>query len=247
MTFEHAEDQGYLYLKGLLSIIYTDDYQESLQFFKNHLDINDSYLLTMLSEFMNIYNGAIDEAMKENIYSLIATLREQLPNYGEEEKRNRNNKINVIISKVNLATDDYMNSFISEQLRLRYISIFESLKRFLGAKQEELKDYIKLSMVDDFNILISFSSLVSDADFKLILDEYLNDDYECMFNINALVTEWPSLLKDETFKNRVSILTNELEKNISSLKDDSYSKQETQFAQKMFKKYQTNLHRIERK
>lgn len=242
MTYDTQENAGYLYLKGLLSIIYSDNFSDSIIVVKEILNINDDYLLVILMEYLKIWKDAIDIDMKNNIYSLVQLLRDDLSNIEDyDRKLERSNTLNEILKLTRMATDDNMSAFIFDQMRNRYNSLFIALKLLRNIDINELKIYLKLCIQDDFHILCTHSSIVSDDEFEDIINQYVDMDYDYILNINNFIKEWPVLFKDETFMMRVSNVINMLNHKLNNKNDISYVNNVIVPYKKMLKRLEKNL------
>lgn len=242
MTYDKQENAGYLYLKGVLSIIYSDNFSDSIIVVKEVLNINDDYLLVILMEYLKIWKDAIDTDMKNNIYSLVQLLRDDLSNIEDHDRKlERNNTLNEILRLTRMATDDNMSAFIFDQMRNRYNSLFVALKLLRNIDINELKVYIKLCIQDDFHILCTHSSIVSDDEFESIINQCINMDCDYILNINNFIKEWPLLFKDETFMTRVSNVINMLNYKLNDKNDISYVNNVIVPYKKMLKRLEKNL------
>ena len=241
MTYDTQENAGYLYLKGVLSIIYSDNFSNSVVFVKEILNINDDYLLIILMEYLNIWKDAVDNEMKNNIYSLVQLLRDDLVNIKDHDRKiARNNTLNEILKRTRMANDNNMSAFILDQIRNRYNSLFVAFKLLRNVDIDELKSYIKLCIQDDFHILYTHSSIISENDFKAIVD--MDCDY--VLSINNFIKEWPLLFKDETFMMRVSNVINMLNSKLNSKNDINYANEDIVPYKKIFKRLEKRLAKL---
>lgn len=243
MFFNQQTNLGYLYLKGLLSIIYSDDFSQSTLFFQSLLDINDDYALFILKGYLEIWKDSIDEETKNNIYSLIGLLRNNLINIEDKNRViERNNMINEVLCINNNAHDKFIPNFLLDELYKRYNSKFMAAKILVQIPPNELMQYIKFCIQDDFYILCTHSSIVSDEAFDSGIEQFVHRNIDYILNINCLINEWPDLYTDETFMKRVSKVLKMLESEITYEKISLFGKAEVK-PQKMLKKLEKRLNK----
>ncbi len=217
MNYDTKEIMGYLYLKGALSLIYSNNFSESFDFFNQILDIDDDYLLIIIKEYLNIWNDSIDINMKNNIYSLIQILRNNLVNIEDKNRVIfRSETMNEIICCVNNANDVNMEKFIFDELRYRYSSIFMATKILVSIPINELKQYIEYCIQDDFYLLLTHSNILSDEEFDSQIRKFADKNIDYILNINCFLNEFPELFQDEIFKNRVLKVLNILKLEIGN-------------------------------
>ncbi len=239
MTFAKDEDIGYLYLKGLLSMIYSDNFNHSAYIFQSLLNINEDYLLIMLKNYVNIWNNCIDNEMKNNIYSLIQLLRNNLVNIEDHNRVvERSQIMNEILWLTNGAHDQNISVFLLDELRKRYNSLFMAVKILGLIPIHELKQYLNFCIQDDFYILYTHSSIVSDEKFEI--DQFVHRNIDYILNINNLLNEWPSLFKDKTFMGRVSQVVRMLKTEVNDEKIALFGKAVVH-PQKMLRRLEKNL------
>lgn len=241
MFFNKQSNLGYLYLKGLASMIYSDDFSQSSLVFQSVLDINNDYLLYALKGYLTIWNDTIDQNTQNNIYSLVELWRNNLTQIEDNNRIiERSNMMNEILCLTNQAKTTSIEYFLLDELYKRYNSKFMAIKILSQIPLNELMKYIGLCIQDDFYILYTHSGIVSDEEFDRGIEQFVHRNIDYILNINNLTKEWPSLYTDKTFMKRVSTVVKMIESEFTYEKISLFGKAEIK-PQKMIKKLEKKL------
>lgn len=241
MFFKNQANLGYLYFKGLMSMIYSDDFSQSALDFQSVLDINDDYLLYALKGYLNIWNDTIDQNTKNNIYSLVELWRNNLDQIEDNNRIiERSNMMNEILCLTNQAQTTHIAYFLFSELYKRYNSKFMAIKILSQIPQNELMQYMGFCIQDDFYILYTHSDIVSDEEFDRGIDQFVHRNIDYILNINNLTNELASLYTDKTFMKRVSKVVKMIESEFTYEKISLFGKAGVK-PQKMIKKLEKRL------
>lgn len=238
-TFNTEEKLSYFGIKGLLSIIFSNEFADDFAYLKEVIDIDNVNTLYVLNEIISKYQHIFDVEMKSNVHNIVDYFRNTyLQNYPNDRKEVYD-IANDILAKVNVCDDKQIKEFVIKQMRIRYFKVMGIIG---GALNPELAfPYLKINNVDDFHILYTHSDLVTDEEFADNFDIFTELDSDYIANISSIILEYPDILGDVTFLKRVKMVTDALGKNIQAAKEEDVEGIKLKDIKKMYKKYLHNL------
>ena len=145
-------------------------------------------------------NILTDEA-KERIFRLISYFRFNVEYEYKETKSYYYKMFNKMISALNCSNGE--NS--DEYYYLETIKRYEIKSAIRMEKFMQLKNFVISSIGSDFNFLELFSDRLSDKTFKEEVHKLVNNKI-FFLSLNAILCEYPDLLSQDIFKNRLKIL-----------------------------------------
>lgn len=197
------EYKSYLYLKLFLSIIHDDNMI---------VDINNKHYVNYIMDpdFVETFNyltiefsknNILTDEAKERIFRLISYFRFNVKYKDKEAKSYYYKMFNEMISALNCSNGE--NS--DEYYYLETIKRYEIKSALRMEKFMQLKDFVEYSISFDFYILEAFSDRLSDKTFKEEVHKLVNNKI-FFLSLNAILCEYPDLLSQDIFKNRLKIL-----------------------------------------
>lgn len=197
------EYKSYLYLKLFLSIIHDDKMID---------DINNKHYVNYIMDpdFVETFNyltiefaknNILTDEAKERIFRLISYFRFNVKYKDKEAKSYYYKMFNEMISALNCSNGE--NS--DEYYYLETIKRYEIKSALRMEKFMQLKDFVEYSISFDFYILEAFSDRLSDKTFKEEIHKLVNNKI-FFLSLNAILCEYPDLLSQDIFKNRLKIL-----------------------------------------
>ena len=197
------EYKSYLYLKLFLSIIHDDKMIDDI---KNNYYVN--YIMD--PDFVETFNyltiefakdNILTDEAKERIFRLISYFRFNVEYEYKETKSYYYKMFNEMISALNCSNGE--NS--DEYYYLETIKRYEIKSAIRMEKFMQLKNFVISSIGSDFNFLELFSDRLSDKTFKEEVHKLVNNKI-FFLSLNAILCEYPDLLSQDIFKNRLKIL-----------------------------------------
>ena len=197
------EYKSYLYLKLFLSIIHDDNMIDDI---KNNYYVN--YIMD--PDFVETFNyltiefakdNILTDEAKERIFRLISYFRFNVEYEYKETKSYYYKMFNKMISALNCSNGE--NS--DEYYYLETIKRYEIKSAIRMEKFMQLKNFVISSIGSDFNFLELFSDRLSDKTFKEEVHKLVNNKI-FFLSLNAILCEYPDLLSQDIFKNRLKIL-----------------------------------------
>lgn len=197
------EYKSYLYLKLFLSIIHDDKMIDDI---KNNYYVN--YIMD--PDFVETFNyltiefakdNILTDEAKERIFRLISYFRFNVEYEYKETKSYYYKMFNKMISALNCSNGE--NS--DEYYYLETIKRYEIKSAIRMEKFMQLKNFVISSIGSDFNFLELFSDRLSDKTFKEEVHKLVNNKI-FFLSLNAILCEYPDLLSQDIFKNRLKIL-----------------------------------------
>lgn len=240
--YDTEEGLAYLGVKGILALLYTDEFEKEFEYVSFYTDIEDPNFLVVLEQIIKEYTGMVDEEMKQNILRIISYFRFEHTKEHPENKKTVYDLANRIIELLNHSNGKNMSSWVSSQVLTRYRSRSSAFKALINP--EDAIPYIKLINVDDFQMLVVHSNLVDEEEFKDFISEVSGMDY--IASINGLISEEKDLLTDPTFVSRVRYVSDKIKDEMSNAKD-TYDDYPIKMAQKIYKKYEKGFNNSVRK
>lgn len=211
MTKQERSDLIYFYVKSIEACVFLPDGLDIGEFLcaSNHLE---AYIVFQTLEIIideNKHN--MDETAKENARRVLYYFKDkyvEIPAYEVTEK------LNKILVAINKCDDSNINAFIEKQMFKRCND-----KKF--AKQMALNkvyslDVAKTCIAKDFDILVTHSNMYNEEEFDKISNMFVENNSDYMGCINAIVSEYPDIMKNVLFKSRVEIVSTKIQsKNVN--------------------------------
>ena len=202
---ELEKQKKYLNYKYLLSIIFIIDILEETEEF----DPSDFYEIDLLKNIrivLDVFSKeeSINNIVKENMFKFLNAGR-----YIEDEnKEERNEIINDIITILNNSKEDKNLIFYREELVKRTGDIRYLFKYSNDVIRNNI-DRINKSIGFDLTVLEALSEETKEEEFINLYLPDLVDNAFYLSSINAIMKECPSLFKNSTFYNRnICVLNN---------------------------------------
>ena len=188
------EYKSYLYLKLFLSIIHDDNMID---------DINNKHYVNYIMDpdFVETFNyltiefsknNFLTDEAKERIFRLISYFRFNVKYKDKEAKSYYYKMFNEMISALNCSNGENSDEYY----------YLETIKRYEIKSALRMEKFMQLS---DFYILEAFSDRLSDKTFKEEIHKLVNNKI-FFLSLNAILCEYPDLLSQDIFKNRLKIL-----------------------------------------
>lgn len=209
--FNEIPESLYLLYKGIDSLIFTSDYEYTFEVFKKLFTINDS-ILKILCIRVDSLKNSMDESMKVNIFNIIKYFRYEYE-CNEENREEIVSLCNKVISSVNSCNNTLIKQFVIEQLYYRGFCISSILN---AVRKNTLNDAfldVKYFIANDFNILC-LHTVCSEEEYKLGASEIVNVNLPCMYSLNMILVEYPNILENKIFKDRINNTNTLLKKSI---------------------------------
>lgn len=243
--YDTEDGLAYLGVKGLLALLYTDDFDKEFEYVSFYTDIESPNLLVVLEQIIKGYIDMFDKDMKENVTKIISYFRFEHVKEHPENRKEVFDISNRLLELLRTANDRKMIYWISEQVLDRFRSRTYAIRSIINPN--DAIDYMKLLNVDDFQMLIVHSNLVDEEEFKEFIKDVSGMDYIACINI--LINEEPELLTDPTFIERVRYVSDKVKRDMAS-STETYDEYPIKIAQKIYKKYEkgfnTSLRKIGR-
>ncbi len=236
--FNDEDVQAYVGIKGIQALMCTDNFDSELEYLKEYVDPDDPNLLNVLIVILDSYHDMIDASMKDNVLKIISYFRFKYANEHSEQKSEVFELCNKVLETLRSCNDSKMAVWASSQTNTRYNSIKFGLTALLHP--EDAIPYLKILVVDDLEMIIMHSPMVSDEEFAMYVDGLTDIDYT--LNMGMLMDECPALFTDSLFARRVKQVTSKIKQKLSQSEEvcDDYPIKK---AEQIFKKYEKNLKR----
>lgn len=192
----------YYIFKGILSLLYCDDYEKRWMIIEDTLNITYNDFLVPLSNILVHYKDVLDEQMKKNIYSITDFFRNKYVCEDETIKVQLNKTINDIISITNNGNTSALKEFIKNEWVIRF-NDKEYKKIEKCGKIYDSYSQLKILFMQDYDILFTHLSCYDD-EFETVSEAYADVNSIYMASISKMICECPCLFKDVSFLMRVN-------------------------------------------
>lgn len=236
--FNDEDVQAYVGIKGIQALMCTTDFDQELEYLKEYLDPDDPNLLSVLIVILDSYHDMIDNDMRNNVLKIISYFRFTYAVEHPEEKKEVYELCNKVLESLSKCDDSRMSLWACDQTRVRYNSAKYGFSALINPN--DAIPYLKLLMVDDLEMIVTHSPMVTDEEFEEFASEITNIDY--LLSMGLLMTECEALFTDPLFVKRVRYITSRIKEKLATSEEycDDYPIKK---AEKIYKKYEKNLNK----
>lgn len=202
MTNDNNLDD-YIQVKFIQFVLHNDYIFEKI--IKEHVYDNSILNINFAIEFVSYLKTFVAEAkfltpkVKDKAYRIIEYIKEN-NNFTLEEKSRINEIFNDAIIILNIAKEIEDEEYYLCEIVKRF-----NITKDISIDEDEYENYkgiVEESMGNDYIILTYHSDLIKEKDFEEEIDLFKIDMY--YFNsLNAILSEYPEILENETFRTRV--------------------------------------------
>lgn len=211
--FEEMEINKYFVFKGLLSLLYDENYDKRLEIIQDVLIMDNDNFLVPLTYLMNNYKNVIDKKMQSNVDKIVELFRDEYVKAFPEKKEEIYDSVNAIIVLNNSCDTRGLRGFIKHEWTLRFDAENFDYIEFCG-KLDDAYTQLKYLFTQDFDIL--YTHLCCDEEsFEEISEAFSDVNSVYMASINKMIYECPILLKDQLFVRRVNSVIVKLKENLA--------------------------------
>lgn len=206
MPFDSLED--YIIYKGIHALVISNYYDKVFMILSQIVafDIN---VLETVRDITYYYVDFMDEKIENNVVRIINYYRNDYVYQSNEEKQKIFNICNDIIIKINSTANNKSIKKLKEHIIVEYKArgfnisnkLIKGVNKIPYAYFELVKDY----NFTDFRILIFNNEIVSEQDFIEYLQNFSSDNFFFINCLKLLLDEYPNLLENPVFKNRIKI------------------------------------------
>lgn len=232
---------GYIQVKFIQFILHNDLVFEKI--FKDHLFDNSILNPTFAIAFASYLKVFMEETkfinprVKDKAYRIMAYIKEN-NNFTDDIKHKINNLFNDIIIDLNVIKDMDGEEYYLDEIAKRF-----DFRGNVTLDEEEYEDYksiVEESLGNDYIILSYHCDIIKENEFEESVPLFITDMY--YFNsLNAILTEYPEILKNETFKKRVKKIVEankkcEINKSNHTPLEKKFIQRNTNYFNKLLKK-----------
>lgn len=175
----------------------------------------DSYIFNnvFLEIFFELITTFIDNNILKNkgwAYNIILYFRANGIYFDEISKLYYEQRFKELIIKLNGYGYKENDNFYTTEIVKRF-SYFDSKVNYRNFEQQ--KQFVERTLKFDFLILTYFTEIIDEQTFEDKINELVMNEY-CFASLNAIISEYPEILKDETFKRRIKKLLDLNKKNL---------------------------------
>ena len=231
----------YIQIKFIQFILHNDSVFKVI--FKDHLFddsiLNIAFAVTFAS-YLKVFmeeTKFLNSKVKDKAYRIIDYIKEN-NNFIDEEKHRINYLFNDVIMSLNVIQDIDCEEYYLDEIAKRF-----DFKKNVTLNEEEYEDYksiVEESLGNDYIILSYHCELIKENDFEESVPLFTTDMY--YFNsLNAILNEYPEILRNETFKRRVKKVIglnkkSEINKSSHTQLEKKFIQRNTNYFNKLLKK-----------
>ena len=220
-------EYNYSFFKGLSALMFVDKPLELFISVKSlYLGDIDYPFLTLFSGTILAYRGLMNEKMKENAHVLIG----YFDTYFRESKLpDRDNAINLCNELSRIVNSDKLDykalskNLISEMVARGY-GRTEAVLLTSKNQIDRTYDVINNQRVLDFSILYTHVVMEDSVYFNALKEAILNNETDYLKSLTFIIMEYPKLLLNKMFLDRLNGAVDALEDNNMEKFDTKYQK-----------------------
>ena len=214
------EFNEYFYSKFYQCLLYDEEiYNYSLKGKYDFYIFNSTFFEVFINLSHHLIKlDVVEESIKDKIHSLISYIRNKAIYDDSETKKYYYDLFNKLIISLNINKFNDGEEFYLHEIAKRFNCIG---KKINSNDFENKKEFVKRSLGYDFIFLLYHTDEVDEETFDKSIYCLLNDEYY-FASLNAILYEYPELLKNETFKRRVKKVIELNKKSSPLLLDKSF-------------------------
>ena len=209
--------------------------------FENHSfdnSILNPNFAVAIASYLNVFieeHRFLNPEVKDKAYRIIAYIK-QNNNFKDDIKYKINHLFNDTIINLNATIDDDNIDYYLDEIVKRF-----DFRRNLSLDEYELyKSIVEQSLGNDYVILSYHCDIMKENEFEESVPMFVTDMF--YFNsLNAILNEYPEILKNETFRRRVKKIVDEnmrckMNKSHHTQLEKKFIRRNTNYFNKMLKK-----------
>ena len=207
MTLQEKNNLVYFYVKAIETCIFFPGDGDISKIIKDSNPLESYIVFQILDIILDINKHNMDATSTENAIRLVHFFKE---NYIEIPKEELKEKVNNLLIKINNCDDSKMDEFIEKQLLKRHNN--ETLVKKMVSNLPSSIELVKSFIAFDFEVLVTHSYIKTDEEFDILASKYAKTNISYMGSINAIVSEYPDIKKNQLFMKRLLIVDSKIEK-----------------------------------
>ena len=211
---------NYFYTKCIWSIAYGNNSRQTIDYLFNFLGLDSMRMYACLDIFMGENNYFLTDEARDNLRLLVKYLKDVVNcDFNRIDTLLADNGFNLI------------NGFVLTQYEKRLM--YDKAPAVLIDSKNKARyfEYLRLMLINDSDVLMTHSSKCDKRTFETLKAPMFSSDIlRYIGSINMITSEYPSVLYDELFMDRVKL--------VSNIIDD---REKTQNIQKFYTKFKNRI------
>lgn len=212
-NFEH-----YFYIKLIQGILFNEKMYNDFLNHKYDEYTKNIKFVDMFADYVDmcIQSQLLESEEKQRVYTIISRIRNFISDDDLEFKNSCIKMYNRIIKSLNSFINVTNNRFYLNEINKRY-GLKNSSERYIN----KFKTFIKRSIGFDFPILMFHLNELDEQSFLEKANELIMNEYY-FASVNAIIHEYPEILKNKTFIERLKKIIMLNKKNAAMLLEKSF-------------------------